>query len=102
MIRPRQTVWLLAVALALAAAASQAAKPKPSQAPTIGELGDRAKVEIRKDAQVPGSAGKAMENYRQFLQIQNADPKLRAEALRRLGDLSLESGELERMSNEVS
>ena len=44
----------------------------------------------------------AMENYRQFLQLQNSDPKLRAEALRRLGDLNLESGELERMSDEVT
>ena len=32
----------------------------------------------------------------------NTDPKLRAEAMRRLGDLNLESGELERMANEVT
>ena len=41
---------------------------------------------------MPGSAGKAMDNYRRFLELQNADPALRAEALRRLGDLSLEAG----------
>ena len=43
-----------------------------------------------------------MDSYRHFLDLQNTDPKLRAEALRRLGDLNLESGELERMSNEVT
>jgi hypothetical protein len=35
-------------------------------------------------------AGKAMQNYRRFLDLQKTDPALRAEALRRLGDLSLE------------
>jgi tetratricopeptide (TPR) repeat protein len=34
--------------------------------------------------------------------LQNTDPKQRAEALRRLGDLNLESGELERMASEVT
>ncbi len=102
MSRRWRTPCLLAALLAIVGTAAWAAKPRPSQAPTIGDLGGRQAVQVRKDAQVPGSAGKAMENYRQFLQIQNADPRLRAEALRRLGDLSLEAGELERMSNEVS
>ncbi|MGH8258063.1 MAG: tetratricopeptide repeat protein, partial [Steroidobacteraceae bacterium] len=43
----------------------------------------------------------AMENYRRFLQLQNTDPRLRAQAMRRLGDLSLESGQLERMESEL-
>ena len=42
-----------------------------------------------------------MENYRRFLELQKTDPKLRAEALRRLGDLNLEAGEFERMEKEV-
>ena len=45
---------------------------------------------------------KAMENYRRFLELQKTDPQLRAEAMRRLGDLNLEAGEVERMENEVS
>src|SRR5690606_5080924 len=36
------------------------------------------------------------------LELQEVDPGLRAEALRRLGDLSLEGGELERMDAEIS
>jgi tetratricopeptide (TPR) repeat protein len=97
----RTAATMLLAAALLAGGAALAARPKPSAAPTVGDLGSQ-KIEVHRDAQVPGSASKAMENYRQFLQIRNADPKLRAEALRRLGDLSLESGELERMSNEVS
>jgi tetratricopeptide (TPR) repeat protein len=94
-------VWILAAALVLVGSAAFAARANPDSAPTVGDLASR-KVEVHRDSQVQGSASKAMENYRQFLQLQNADPRLRAEALRRLGDLSLESGELERMSNEVS
>ena len=37
-----------------------------------------------------------------FWSCKTTDPKLRAEAMRRLGDLNLESGELERMANEVT
>ena len=37
-----------------------------------------------------------------FDRLIDDDPKVRAEALRRLGDLNLESGELERMSRELT
>src|SRR5437879_13551587 len=43
-----------------------------------------------------------MENYRHFLELQNTDPKRRAEALRRLGDLNLDAGEMERLEKEVT
>jgi tetratricopeptide (TPR) repeat protein len=43
-----------------------------------------------------------MENYRRFLELQNTDPKLRAEAMRRLGDLNLDAGEMERMEKELT
>jgi cellulose synthase operon protein C len=68
---------------------------------TLKDLQKR-RVEIHVEAPSQASAGKAMENYRRFLELQKTDPALRAEALRRLGDLSLESGELERMENEVT
>ena len=90
----------LAVALALAASPVVAADaPKPAQ--TIKELGKR-KVDVRVDGPSLASASRAMDNYRRFLELQNTDPGRRAEALRRLGDLSLESGELERLENEVN
>jgi tetratricopeptide (TPR) repeat protein len=95
----RATLAMLALS-ALAVGAVQAAPPvKP--APTIGEL-DASSVTVQTNTAPTGGAAKAMENYRQFLKLQNTDPKQRAEALRRLGDLNLESGELERMASEVT
>jgi tetratricopeptide (TPR) repeat protein len=85
---------LLAAALPLRAAES--APPA-----TVGDLKAGA-VEVQPAARVRGGSAKAMENYRQFLNLQNTDGGLRAEALRRLGDLNLESGELERMASEVT
>lgn len=78
-----------------------AARNPPPAAPTIGDLGSKP-VTVTPAPPPAGGASKAMENYREFLKLQNADAKLRAEAIRRLGDLSLESGELERMANEVT
>ncbi|MEZ5500137.1 MAG: tetratricopeptide repeat protein [Steroidobacteraceae bacterium] len=95
----RAQVVSLALVLALAAGAADAAKPRKSE--TIGDL-QRKAVDVRTTQPVPSSSGKAMENYRRFLELQQTDPQLRAEALRRLGDLNLESGELERMSSEVT
>src|SRR5262249_49566270 len=63
-------------------------------------------VAVKKDSpagpNTSASASKAMENYRRFLELQKTDPQLRAEALRRLGDLNLDAGELERMEKEIS
>ena len=95
---------LCAVALALACglAATGGAHAAAASAPrTVGDLKQR-RVEVKPDAQVGASASRAMENYRRFLQLANTDPAMRAEALRRLGDLNLESGELERLTNEVN
>jgi tetratricopeptide (TPR) repeat protein len=96
---PLRLAWLMAIALGAAAVATAAERGrKPA---TIGDLEAR-RIEIRPEARVPGSAARAMENYRKYLELQNADPASRAEALRRLGDLNLEAGELERMESEVS
>ncbi|HWW20339.1 MAG TPA: tetratricopeptide repeat protein [Steroidobacteraceae bacterium] len=99
--RRSSPAWAALLGVALSCGA-QAAAPAPPPGQTIGDLDTKA-VPVQRDSKGPvGGAAKAMENYRQFLQLQNADPKLRAEALRRLGDLNLESGELERMASEVT
>jgi tetratricopeptide (TPR) repeat protein len=82
-----------------AAALLCAALPAPAQ--TVGDLTAR-KVEVHKDTAAPGSSTHAMENYQRFLELQNTDPKLRAEAMRRLGDLNLDAGEMERLEKEVT
>jgi len=90
---------LCVLALLVGAGAVHGAERK--RPATIKDLGTRP-VEVNKDSAVDASASKAMENYRRFLELQKTDPQLRAEALRRLGDLNLESGELERMEREVT
>jgi cellulose synthase operon protein C len=89
------------LALGLAAFASTANAADPKSAPTIKDLDSRA-VDVQTGSQPPASTAKAMDNYRRFLELQATDPKLRAEALRRLGDLNLEAGEFERMEKEVT
>jgi len=74
--------WPCAALLCAVALSAQAAQPsKP--APTIGDLNAKS-VPVQPNTMPSGGAAKAMENYRQFLTLQNTDPKQRAEALRRL------------------
>ena len=90
--------WL---ALALLSAVRLAAAQSSAPAPTIGDLTTH-KVQVHRDTPASGNTSKAMENYRHFLELQNTDPRLRAEALRRLGDLNLDAGEMERLEQEVT
>ena len=90
----------LAPALALALLAT-APRASAQTQPTIGDLTSR-KVEVHRDTAASANASRAMENYRHFLELQNTDPKLRAEALRRLGDLNLDAGEMQRLEQEVT
>ena len=50
----------------------------------------------RHAAPIAGSEAKAMESYQLFLDVASDDPLLRAEAMRRLADLQLETTEAER------
>ena len=91
----------LAAALLLSAALPQLAAAQSTKGTTIGDLTSH-KVEVHKDTAANGNSTRAMENYRRFLELQNTDPKLRAEAMRRLGDLNLDAGEMERLEKEVT
>src|SRR5215831_19784239 len=95
--------YALTAATLLYAGASQLAPAQSASnpQPTIGDLTKR-KVDVHKDTAAAGNSTRAMENYQRFLQLQNTDPKLRAEAMRRLGDLNLDDGEMERMEKEVT
>jgi tetratricopeptide (TPR) repeat protein len=95
--------WALAAAALLCAAAAQLAPAQGTSGaqPTIGDLTKR-RVEVHKDTAASANSTRAMENYQRFLELQNTDPKLRAEAMRRLGDLNLDAGEMERLEKEVT
>jgi cellulose synthase operon protein C len=90
------------VLLAVLLGASVCARAQSGQAGgTIGDLNSHP-VEVHRDTLASPSVAKAMENYRRFLELQNTDPRLRAEAMRRLGDLNLDAGEMQRMEDEVT
>ena len=57
---------------------------------------------MRTDKPVDAGSARAMENYREFLNLKSNDPALRARAMRRLGDLNLEASEIERGEREQS
>ena len=98
----RRVRSLVATALLCAALPPLATgQSTPSQQSTVGDL-TKHKVEVHKDTAASGNSTRAMENYQRFLQLQNTDPKLRAEAMRRLGDLNLDAGEMERLEKEIT
>jgi len=74
------------------------AAPKPP--PTIGDL-DTGQVDVQPDPPKGIDTAKTMDSYKRFLDLNAGDAELRAEALRRLGDLNLESSESERIEREL-
>jgi TolA-binding protein len=95
--RTQWLLWALAGAFLAGGPASSADKKKEA---TIKDLEGR-QVEVRPNEKVDSSNQRAMAGYRAFLALKSADPKLRAEAMRRLGDLNLEAGEVERAERDV-
>ncbi len=76
-----------------------AATQKPPA--TIKDL-DNQPVDVNTDPPKNVDAAKTMESYKRFLDLNAGDAALRAEALRRLGDLNLESSESERIAQELA
>jgi cellulose synthase operon protein C len=92
---------LLGAVVATGALCASQVEAQSKSTPTIGDLTGK-KVDVHKDTPGDANATRAMENYKHFLELQNTDPKLRAEAMRRLGDLNLDAGELQRLEQEVT
>ncbi|HEY0745129.1 MAG TPA: tetratricopeptide repeat protein [Steroidobacteraceae bacterium] len=86
---------LIGCALALPAAVAAPKKP-----PTIKDLENR-QVDVSPDPPQNVDSAKTMESYKRFLDLNAGDAALRSEALRRLGDLNLESSESERIEREL-
>ena len=72
----------------------------PEPTGTIKDL-ENAKVQVDTSATIEGGETKAMESYRLFLDLASSDPGLRAEAMRRLADLQLETSEAEQLQNNL-
>ena len=67
---------------------------------TIKSLEDKT-VEVRPGKIILDSSELARESYRDFLDLVSDDPDLRAEAMRRLGDLELEATEAEQLAQNI-
>ena len=93
----RSAAAIAAALLACFASPSDAANKNP---PTIKDL-DAQQVDVSTDPPQNIDANKTMDSYKRFLDLNAGDAALRAEALRRLGDLNLESSESERIEREL-
>ena len=67
---------------------------------TLADLEDKT-VEIRPGTVIIDGDYKARDNYREFLNLMSNDPDLRAEAMRRLGDLELEATEAQQLTENL-
>jgi tetratricopeptide (TPR) repeat protein len=94
----RPPLALLFAGLLVSPIGAQAGQ-KPPQ--TIKDL-DSQPVEVNTDPPANVDSNKAMASYKRFLDLNAGDAALRSEALRRLGDLNLESSESERIERELS
>ncbi len=90
----------LCAALAVAVAAGVPATAADKKPQTIKDLGN-GPVDVNQEPPQNVDAAKTMDSYRRFLDLNAGDASLRAEALRRLGDLNLESSESERIEKEL-
>lgn len=92
------TVLIMTLALALTAIPATAARVQEKD--TIKSL-EKKQVDIRPGKIILGSSSLARENYRAFLDLVSDDPELRAEAMRRLGDLELEATEADQLAQNI-
>ena len=86
----RSLSLFVACSIALAPAADAARRSRPPA--TLSDLANRS-APVDRSAVVTADVAQAAESYQAFLQIDGADAALRAQALRRLGDLRLAQAE---------
>lgn len=96
--KPHAAMVCLIAAAYLVWAPAGVAEIKKSE--TIKSLEKRS-VKIRPGKLIVGSSAMARDNYRAFLDLVSDDPELRAEAMRRLGDLELEASEAQQLASNI-
>lgn len=98
--RWRSVLVTTAVSVLLATAAVAADK-KSKPTGTIKDL-EQKEIVVTREAPQDVQPEQAIEQYRRFLELQSGDPSLRAEAMRRLGDLQVEVDEQARGAGDVT
>ena len=96
--RPTFVVLLSTAIVLFVATDAYAARVKEED--TIKSLEDK-EIDIRPGNVILGSSNLARDNYRAFLDLVTDDPELRAEAMRRLGDLELEATEADQLAENI-
>lgn len=94
--RTASTALVLLGSILLAAGVAGA----QSNEETIESLGNK-RFKVTPGRQIVGSSDKARDSYRDFLDLVSEDPELRAEAMRRLGDLELEAVEARELADSI-
>ena len=82
-------LWLAAVSVLAAGWTGTAESARKKAEPTLGSLAGRS-APVDRTLPVQAAPEDAANSYAAFLRIDDADPTLKAQALRRLGDLRLE------------
>ncbi len=88
----------LAVVTLMSPVAAAEKKVKPTG--TIKDLENR-EVQVTRDPPANVQPQQAIEQYKRFLELQSENPQMRAEAMRRLGDLQLEVDEGSRAAGDA-
>ena len=70
--------------------------------PTIKDLEKQQQADVSPESPHDVDSNKTMQSYKRFLDLNAGDAALREEAMRRLGDLNLESSESERIEHELA
>ncbi|MDH4126193.1 MAG: tetratricopeptide repeat protein [Gammaproteobacteria bacterium] len=96
--KPRTLTLMLVLAAPLMLATLASAEVKKSD--TIESL-EKKDVEIRSGKVIVNSTDLARDSYRAFLELVSEDPELRAEAMRRLGDLELDAMEADQLVKNI-
>src|ERR1700734_2614191 len=95
--RPAALCIALAGVLLYAAIAGASSKE-----PTIKDLEKQQQADVSPEPPHDVDSSKTMQSYKRFLDLNAGDAALREEAMRRLGDLNLESSESERIERELA
>jgi TolA-binding protein len=91
----RLLTFLLLCSIAVFAQADEVKKRD-----TLASLEDK-EFDVREGNVIVGSTDRARDQYRSFLELSSDDPELRAEAMRRLGDLELDATEAEQLASNI-
>ena len=92
----------LRIALAGVLLYSAVAGASASNEPTIKDLEKQQQADVSPAPPHDVDSNKTMQSYKRFLDLNAGDAALREEAMRRLGDLDLESSESERIEHELA